>query len=47
MNFNWLISHIGPAWAFWVLGVGGLLLSAAGIMLWLRRSGLYHGRRRE
>jgi len=22
MNFNWLISHIGPAWAFWGLGIG-------------------------
>lgn len=44
-NFNWLISHIGSGWAFWGLGVGGLAVSAAGILLWLRRSGLYQGRR--
>jgi magnesium transporter len=47
MNFNWLISHIGAPWAFWGIGIGGLLVSASGITLWLRRSGLYHGTRRD
>jgi magnesium transporter len=43
MNFNWLISHMGPAWAFWGLGIGGLVISAAAIAVWLRRSGMYGG----
>jgi len=47
MNFNWLISHIGPAWAFWGLGIGGLVISAAAIAVWLRRSGMYGGRSRH
>jgi hypothetical protein len=47
MNFNWLISHIGSAWAFWGLGVGGLVTSGAAIALWLRHSGMYGGRREK
>jgi len=47
MNFNWLISHIGPTWAFWGLGIGGLVISAAAIAVWLRRSGMYGGRSRQ
>ena len=47
MNFNWLISHVGPAWAFWGLGVGGLVISAVAIAFWLRRSGMYGGRSRR
>lgn len=47
-NFNWLISHIGPAWAFWGLGVGGLVASALALFSWLVHSGLYHtGRSRR
>jgi magnesium transporter len=42
-NFTWLINHIGSAAAFWGLGVGGLIVSMATIVLWLVRSGLYHG----
>jgi magnesium transporter len=44
-NFSWLISHIGSTWAFWGFGVGGLVVSSLGITWWLRRSGLYQGRR--
>jgi magnesium transporter len=40
-NFNWLITHIGSAWTFWGLGVGGLIVAAAGIWAWLVRSGMY------
>lgn len=42
-NFAWLIHHIGSAWAFWGLGIGGLLISCCAIVVWLIRSGLYHG----
>jgi magnesium transporter len=42
-NFAWLINHIGSAWAFWGLGIGGLLISGCAIVVWLVRSGLYHG----
>ncbi|HEX6524992.1 MAG TPA: magnesium transporter CorA family protein [Streptosporangiaceae bacterium] len=45
MNFNWLISHLVPTWAFWGLGIGGLVISAAAIAVWLRRSGMYGGGR--
>ncbi len=45
-NFTWMVNHIGAAWAFWGLGVGGLLISIATIVFWLRHSGLSHGRRR-
>ena len=40
MNFNWMIDHVGSAWTFFGLGVGGLLLSSLLIVLWLRRTGL-------
>jgi magnesium transporter len=40
MNFNWMIIHLGSAWAFFGLGVGGLLGSCVLIVLWLRHTGL-------
>ena len=43
-NFSWMINHIGSAWAFWGLGVGGMIVAALVIVLWLRRSGLAQGR---
>lgn len=42
MNFHLMISHIGAAWAFFGLGLGGLFISAALIMFRLLRSGLYN-----
>jgi magnesium transporter len=42
-NFAWLSNHIGSAWAFWGLGIGCLLISGCAIVVWLIRSGLYHG----
>jgi magnesium transporter len=43
-NFSWLIDHIGSGWAFWGIGVAGLLASSIGIIVWLRRSGLINRR---
>lgn len=40
MNFNWMINHVGSAWAFFALGVGGLLTSSLLTIFWLRRTGL-------
>ncbi|NMO93544.1 magnesium transporter CorA family protein [Actinomycetospora sp. TBRC 11914] len=40
MNFTWMIDHLGAAWAFFGLGVGGLLVSCLVIIGWLRRTGL-------
>ena len=40
MNFNWMIDHIGSAWTFFGLGIGGLLVSYLLINLWLRHTGL-------
>ncbi|HWF34245.1 MAG TPA: CorA family divalent cation transporter [Solirubrobacteraceae bacterium] len=47
MNFNWLITHIGSVWTFWLVGVGGLLTSLLLILLWLRHSGLLNRSPRE
>jgi magnesium transporter len=46
MNFNWLIDHIGAPWAFFGLGLGGLVVSALLIVAWLLRSGLLDRSRR-
>jgi magnesium transporter len=40
-NFTWMINHIGAAWDFWGLGVGGLIGAAVAIWLWLIRTGMY------
>ena len=37
MNFGWMILHITHAWAFWVLGVGTMLATVAGLMVFFRR----------
>jgi magnesium transporter len=39
-NFTWMINRIGSTWAFWGLGVGGMVLAGGGIVLWMVRSGL-------
>jgi magnesium transporter len=38
-NFGWMINHIGKAWAFWGLGVGSVLATCAGLLLWFHRKG--------
>ena len=39
-NFDWMLANIGSAWAFFGLGIGGLVASVSVILLWLRRTGL-------
>ena len=41
-NFNWMINHIGSAWGFWGIGVGGTVVSLMAIVVWVVRSGLYN-----
>ena len=36
-NFKWLVENIDTAAAFWGLGIGGLVLSVIGLLLWFRR----------
>jgi magnesium transporter len=40
MNFTWMIDHIGSGWAFFGLGVGGLVASGVVTIGWLWRTGL-------
>jgi magnesium transporter len=44
-NFGWLVNHIGSAWTFWGIGIGGLVVACLTIVFWLIRSGLYDGPR--
>jgi magnesium transporter len=39
-NFGWLVDRVDTAWAFAVLGIGGLLLPLAILWAWLRRGEL-------
>jgi magnesium transporter len=39
MNFAWLTGHITSFWVFAAYGLGSLLVSAAAIYVWFRRSG--------
>lgn len=36
-NFRWLVVNIDSAAAFFALGIGGLVLSALGLLVWFRR----------
>jgi magnesium transporter len=36
-NFKWLVVNIGSAADFWVLGIGTLVLSVIGLVVWFRR----------
>jgi magnesium transporter len=39
-NFTYMISHlIDTAWVFWVVGVGSMVATVAGLMLFFRRKG--------
>jgi hypothetical protein len=33
------VRHITSFWAFAVFGIGGLIVSVVGLMIWFRRSG--------
>jgi magnesium transporter len=37
-NFKWLVVNIDSAAAFWVLGIGGLVLSVVALLAWFRRA---------
>jgi magnesium transporter len=37
-NFGWMVDHVTSAWAFWLLGVGGMLLSTLTAYLYVRRN---------
>jgi magnesium transporter len=39
MNFGWLVTHIAPAWTFWLLAVGVMALTTLAQLLYYRRSG--------
>jgi magnesium transporter len=36
-NFRWLVVNVDSAADFWALGIGSLLLSVAGLLVWFRR----------
>jgi magnesium transporter len=36
-NFKWLVTNIDSAGAFWLLGIGSLVLSVIGLLVWFRR----------
>jgi magnesium transporter len=39
-NFSFLVTHIiSPAWTFWVLGVGSVLATCVGLLVFFRRKG--------
>ena len=35
-NFGWLVDHVASFWAFALLGLGSLAISAAGLYAWIR-----------
>ncbi len=39
MNYGWMIVHITHAWAFWVIGVGSMLATCVGLLVYFRRKG--------
>jgi magnesium transporter len=38
-NFGFLVTGIKSTWAFWVIGMGSMLLTVAGLVLFFRRKG--------
>jgi magnesium transporter len=39
-NFSYLVTHlISPAWTFWVIGVGSVIATCAGLLVFFRRKG--------
>jgi magnesium transporter len=39
-NFSFLVTHlITPEWTFWVIGVGSMLITCAGLLVFFRRKG--------
>lgn len=44
MNFGWMVSRIDQLWAFAALGLGSMVVSCIGLMIWFRRAGLLGGK---
>jgi magnesium transporter len=42
-NFGWMVEQIDSEAAFWITGVGGLLIAAVALLLWFRSGGLVEG----
>jgi magnesium transporter len=40
MNFGWMVGHIDSFWVFAVLGVGSVVICAAGLWWWFRYTGM-------
>jgi magnesium transporter len=38
-NFGFMIRHIDSGWAFWILGLGSMLATVAGLVIFFRRRG--------
>jgi magnesium transporter len=38
-NFGLMITHITHEWTFWVLGIGSMLATCAGLLVFLRCQG--------
>ena len=38
-NFAWMVTRIQAAWAFWGLGVGSMLATCAGLLVFFKRKG--------
>jgi magnesium transporter len=38
-NFGFMVRHINAGWAFWALGLGSMVLTGAGLLVWFRRKG--------
>jgi magnesium transporter len=36
-NFGWMVGHISRGWAFWLIGVGSMVLTVLGLLLFFRR----------
>jgi magnesium transporter len=38
-NFGFMVRHIAAGWEFWVLGLGSMLATVAGLLIYFRRHG--------
>ncbi len=38
-NFGWMVTHIIHAWAFWAIGVGSMVATCVGLLIYFHRKG--------
>jgi magnesium transporter len=38
-NFGWMVRNIDTTWAFWVIGVGSMIATCVGLLIYFRRKG--------